>query len=82
MGTDLHLTLVLVGLALAFVGWGLFRSQPVGFTRHMAVGLALFLIGEVLLYGAAWWWALIGLIVPGLLIDVIVGAISSIKRPR
>jgi len=69
-------------LALVCVGWALIRSQPVDFTRSKAVGLALLLVGEVLLYGEGWWWALIGLLVPGLLIDVIINVTSAIKRPK
>lgn len=78
----MYLVLVLVGLGLTFVGWGLFRPRSLALTRPRAVGLALVLVGEVLLYGAAWWWALIGLVVPGFLIDLAVGALSAIRRTR
>jgi hypothetical protein len=77
-----HLTLVLVGLTLTIGGQALTRAEPEGFTRGKAVGLALFVTGELLLFGAAWWWALIGLVVPSLLTDFILGIISAIKRPR
>ena len=76
----MHLTLVLVGLALAIVGSVLTRSRPVRFTRAEAVGLALFLVGEVILFEEGWWWALIGLVVPSLLIGVIDNVVSALKQ--
>jgi len=66
-----HVALVLVGLALAFVGYAVQRSQPVDYTRAKAVGWVLFVVGEILLFGEAWWWALIGFAVPPILIDVL-----------
>jgi hypothetical protein len=79
---DLYLTLVLVGLTLTIGGQALTRAEPENFTRGKAVGLALFVAGVLLLFGAAWWWALIGLVVPSLLIDIVLGIISAIRRPR
>ena len=71
----MHVVLVVVGLALATVGYAVQRWQPAGFTRGKAVGLALFVVGEVLLFGAAWWWGLIGIAVPPMLIDLLWAAI-------
>ena len=66
--------LVVVGLALAVIGYAVERQQPPGLTRGKAVGVALFVVGEILLLGEGWWWALIGLAVPPLLIDVLLAA--------
>ena len=63
--------LVVVGLALTVLGYALERQQTSGFTRGKAVGLALFAVGEILLFGVEWWWALIGLAVPPILIGVL-----------
>ena len=71
----MHVILLVVGLALATVGYAVERSQPRGFTRAKAVGLALFVVGEILLFGEAWWWGLIGFAVPPVLIDVLWAAI-------
>jgi hypothetical protein len=78
----MHRTLLLVGLGLALVGWVLVRSRPGPFTRATAVGVVSIVVGEVLLYGEGWLWALIGLVAPGLLIDVITGVMAAISRPR
>jgi len=64
-----------VGLALSFIGYAVERRQPPGFNRGKAVGLTLFVVGVILLFGKAWWWGLIGLAVPPLLIDVLVAAV-------
>jgi hypothetical protein len=66
-----HAVLVVVGLALASVGYAVQGSQPVDYTRAKAVGLVLFVVGEILLFGEAWWWALIGFAVPPLLVGVL-----------
>ena len=67
--------LVVVGLALNTLGYGGERAQPPGFNRGRVVGMVLFVIGEILLFGVGWWWGLLGLAIPPLLIDVVLGAI-------
>jgi hypothetical protein len=78
----MHRTLVWVGLGLAFAGSVPLHAQPGGFSRLKAVGLSLLLVGEVILFGQAWWWGLTGLVVPGFLIEVVVAIASAIRRPE
>ena len=82
LGIEMDRTLTWVGLALAFVGSVPFHSEPAGFNRAKAVGLSLFAVGEVLLWGVAWWWALIGLVAPSIIIEAVVAIASLIRRPR
>ena len=70
----MHAVFVVVGLGLAVIGYAVERRQPGGFTRAKAVGLSLFVVGEILLFGASWWWGLIGLVVPPLLIDLLLAS--------
>jgi len=63
------LNMLVVGFALAWVGCLIELRQPAGFNRGRAVGVALFVVGEILLFGAGWWWGLIGLLVPPILIN-------------
>ena len=80
LGTNMHRTLVWVGLALAFAGSVPLHAQPGGFSRLKAVGVSLLLVGEVILFGQAWWWGLAGLVVPGFLIEAVVTITSATKR--
>lgn len=65
----MHVVLVVIGLALAFTGYVVERHRPRGFTRATAVGVTLFVIGEILLFGEGWWWGWIGLVIPPMLIE-------------
>ena len=67
--------LVTVGLTLTFIGYAVERQQPRKFTRGRAVGLTLFVVGEILLFGEAWWWGLVGFLAPPVLIDLLLAAI-------
>ena len=78
----MHVTLVVVGLVLSLGGWIPFRSSSKGLTRGRAVGLALFVVGEVMLFGEGWWWGLTGLVVPTLLGDAVLGVARAVRRPR
>ncbi len=69
---------VVTGLARTFVAYAVERSQPKGLTRGKAIALALWVVGEILLFGAAWWWALIGLAVPPLVIGVVLAAVRRL----
>ena len=69
--------LVAVGLTLAIGGYALEREEPAGLTRAKAVGLALFVVGVIMLFTERWWWGLIGLALPPLLID---GVLAAIRR--
>jgi len=71
----MHVVLVTVGLTLAFIGYAFERRRPRGFTRAAAVGLTLFVIGAILLFGEGWWWGLTGLFVPPILIEPVLFAI-------
>jgi hypothetical protein len=73
--------LVAFGMALAVAGWVSLRSGPRAFTRLKAVGLVLLVVGEVLLFGQAWWWGLIGLVVPELALNLIAAVTGLSKRP-
>jgi hypothetical protein len=75
-------TLVWVGLGLAFAGSVPLYAQPGGFSRLKAVGVSLLLVGEVILFGQAWWWGLTGLVVPGFLIEAVVAIASASSRPE
>jgi len=70
----MHAVLVVVGLSLAFIGYTVERQPPMRFTRGKAVGLVLFLIGVILLFGEGWWWGLMGLLIPPLLIEFLLFA--------
>jgi hypothetical protein len=70
----MHAVLVVVGLALALTGYAVSRSQPSRLTRAKAVGWALLVVGEILLFGAGLWWGLLGLVVPPILVDVVFAA--------
>jgi len=65
----MRVVLVVVGLALAFSGYAVERQGPVGFNRATAVGVTLFVIGEIFLFGEGWLWGLIGFVIPPLLIE-------------
>jgi hypothetical protein len=78
----MHRTLVWAGLGLAFAGSVPLHAQPGGFSRLKAVGVSLLLVGEVILFGQAWWWGLTGLVVPGFLIEAAVVIASAVKRPE
>ena len=52
--------LVVVGLALTSVGYAVERQRGSGFNRGKAVGLALFVVGEIMLFGEGWWWGVMG----------------------
>ena len=65
------IVVVVVGLALAFIGYAVERAQPKGLNRAKAVAWALIVVGEILLLGQGWWWALIGFAVPPMLIGVV-----------
>jgi len=65
----MHVVLVVVGLTLAFIGYVVERLRPVGFTRATAIGVTLFVIGEILLFGEGWLWGLVGFVIPPLLIE-------------
>ncbi len=71
------IVVVVVGLALAFVGYAVERAQPKGLNRAKAVAWAVIVVGEILLLGQSWWWALIGLTVPPMLIG---GVLAIAKR--
>ncbi len=71
------IVVVVVGLVLAFVGYAVERAQPKGLNRAKAVAWALIVVGEILLLGQGWWWALIGLAVPPMLIG---GVLAVVKR--
>ncbi len=71
----MHAVLVGVGFALAFIGYVVERQQPAVLTREKAVAVSLFVVGEILLFGEGWWWALIGLAVPPMLIDPLLAMI-------
>ena len=64
----MHPLLLTLGLVLAFVGYVIER-QRTGFGRAKAVGLCLFAVGVILLFGEGGWWGLFGLVVPAVLID-------------
>jgi hypothetical protein len=70
----MHALLVVVVLALAFIGYTVERQPPMRFTRGKAVGLVLFVVGEIILFGQGWWWGQIGLAVPAMVIDVVLAA--------
>jgi len=71
----MHTLLVVLGLALTLIGYAVERENTGRFTRGKAVGLALFVVGEILLFGEGLWWGLLGLAVPPLLIDFVYAAI-------
>jgi hypothetical protein len=82
LGTDMHRTLVWTGVGLALAGSVPLYAQPGGLTRLKAVGVSLLFVGEVILFGQAWWWGLIGLVVPGLLVEVVLAIASATTRPE
>jgi hypothetical protein len=69
-----HSVIVVVGLILATIGCALELRGPARFDRGKAVGLALFLLGEVLLFTEGWWWGLLGLLAPPLPIQLLLAA--------
>lgn len=69
----MHGVVVGVGLLLATLGYAL-ELRSGRFDRGKAVGLALFLLGEVLLFTEGWWWGLVGLLAPPLPIHFVLGA--------
>ena len=71
----MHTLLVVVGLALTLIGYAIERQNSGRFTRGKAVGLSLFVVGEILLFGVGLWWGLLGLAVPPLVIDVLYAAV-------
>lgn len=71
----MHVALVAFGLALTFIGYVVEHRQPRGFNRGRAVGVVLFVIGEILLFQAGWWWGLLGLAGPPMLIDVLLAVV-------
>jgi hypothetical protein len=69
--------LVVAGFFLTSLGYVGERQQRRGSFRARAVGMALFLIGEILLFGVDWRWGLSGLVIPPLLIEA---ALSLTRR--
>jgi hypothetical protein len=45
------------------------RRRPVGLNRATAVGVTLFVIGGIFLFGEGWLWGLIGLVILPILIE-------------
>jgi uncharacterized membrane protein (UPF0136 family) len=74
----MHTVLVGVGFILAIIGYALQSQSSAGFHRGKAVGLSLFVAGDILLFGEGWGWGFVGLLVVPILIDV---PRAVIRRP-